>query len=525
MPDRLWRLLAYGALALGTVGLLTGLLAWAAVGRFSRGPQILVLWGLALLAVFVVLEFETLGQLISGRGLRGSGNIGVRILAVLGIVVLLNVLAAQHVFKRDLTALRVNTLAPQTLKVLHGLKEPVEADAFYRPTSAGQADARKLLERYQRENPANFRVNIIDPDQRPDLAIQLGANDGTVVFRTANHPPEKVQSAQEQDFTSALIKLSSSKSVKVYFLTGHGEGQSTGLGGGITLAKQGLQREGFTIEDLNLLGDQPKVPPDAAAVVIAGGKRPLGDPEVRALVAYLDGGGRALVMNAPLENTDFNRILDPYGLSFDLGVVADPGRHAQQTVFAPVAATYPFSLITRDLSGENTFMFNAGAVRKRDTQDVTQTALWDTSADAYEVSDKNLTRPFDPSKDKKGPFTLLMSAERKAPEPGPSPGASPKASPSAPPASPATRVVAAGSWEFASDRIIGSGANGPLFFNTVNWLVGQEQLISIPPRQNVATVALDSGQRGMIFLGTVVLLPALILLAGVAVWARRALRR
>ncbi len=529
MTDRVWRFIAYAALVLGTGALLVGLLAWAALGHFARGPQLVLLWGVALIVVFVVLEFETLGRVIATRGLQGGANIALRALALAGIVVLLNLLASQHSFKRDLTALRVNTLAPQTLKVLHALAEPVTVEAFYRPSSPGLADARRLLDSYRRENREKFRVGIvdgdkfregtIDPDERPDLAFREGATEGTIIFRYANHPVERVQSAQEQDFTSALIKLTSTQSVKVYFLTGHGESVSGG-GSGMTLARGTLEQEGFAVGDLSLLGDQPSVPADASAVVIAGAKQPLGDPELQALSAYADRGGRLMVMNAPLETSNLSRIIEPFGLSFEKAVVAEPTRHASVSVYAPATANYPFGPITKDLTNQNTFMVNAGPVAKRDVKEITQTSVWDTTADAYAIADSNLNRGFSPGRDKKGPFSLMMSAERKA---SPGPRASPSPSPS--PAPPTTRIIAAGSWEFASDRVIISGANGALFLNAVNWLVGQEQLISIPPRQGrTATVALDSTQRTVVLLGTIVLLPALILLAGVAVWARRALR-
>jgi ABC-type uncharacterized transport system involved in gliding motility auxiliary subunit len=514
--DRVWRFAAFVALAAGVSGLLGALVSAAALGGFQRVSQLFLLWGAALIAVFVILEFETLGRLISTRGVQGGANIAVRAVALVGIVVLINVLASQRVAKWDLTSLRINTLAPQTLKVLHDLPQPVEVNAFYRPTTPGQAEARRLLERYQKENRDKFRLTIIDPDVRPDLALLAGAGEGTTIFQTASRPVERVESAQEQDFTSALIKLSSTRAVKIYFLTGHGEGVLVGGATALGLARQVLGREGFTVADLSLT-EQPAVPPDASAVVVAGGKQPLSDAEVQALVAYLDGGGRAFVMNAPLESGGLSRVIEPYGLAFDKGVVADPTRHAQQTVYAPSTSTYSGSPITKELTNQITFMFNAGPVSKRAVKDVAQTAVWDTSSDAYAVSEKNLNRPFDPAKDKKGPFSLMMSAERKATaSASPSPSVAPR---------PAVRVVAAGSWEFASDRVITSGANAALFLNAVNWVVGQEQLISIPPRTGTAaTVVLDSAGRTLLFVGTVLLLPALILLAGVLVWVRRSLR-
>ena len=57
-----------------------------------------------------------------------------------------------------------------------------------------------------------------------------------------------------------------------------------------------------------------------------------------------------------------------------------------------------------------------------------------------------------------------------------------------------TRVVAIGDSDFASNAALGVQGNRNLFLNTINWLVQQENLISIrPPRSRRPPNHVDGG--------------------------------
>jgi len=64
--------------------------------------------------------------------------------------------------------------------------------------------------------------------------------------------------------------------------------------------------------------------------------------------------------------------------------------------------------------------------------------------------------------------------------------------------------------------------NGKLFLNAVNYLASQENLIGIAPRTyDLPRVNLTNRQiHGTVFL-TIVLIPALMALVGIAVWWRQ----
>ena len=122
--------------------------------------------------------------------------------------------------------------------------------------------------------------------------------------------------------------------------------------------------------------------------------------------------------------------------------------------------------------------------------------------------------------DKKGPVSLAAAVS------------APAATPAAPPAEPKkdgetpkpaeTRLVAIGDSDFASNAAIRITGNQDLFLNTINWLAQQENLIAIRPKDpEDRRITLTADQERRIFYLTVLIVPGLILLAGVQTWWRR----
>jgi ABC-type uncharacterized transport system involved in gliding motility auxiliary subunit len=86
------------------------------------------------------------------------------------------------------------------------------------------------------------------------------------------------------------------------------------------------------------------------------------------------------------------------------------------------------------------------------------------------------------------------------------------------------RVVAFGNSRFAENAYFANPSffNRDLFLNAVGWLVGQEELVSIRSRTVRASRAqMTPEQNVMVFVSSVLLLPQVLLMAGLAVWWRR----
>ena len=82
--------------------------------------------------------------------------------------------------------------------------------------------------------------------------------------------------------------------------------------------------------------------------------------------------------------------------------------------------------------------------------------------------------------------------------------------------------MVAGDSDFAATAGLGIQGNRDLFMNIVGWLSQQENLIAIRPKDpEDRRITLTADQTRRIFYLTVLIVPGLVLLAGVQTWWRR----
>ena len=83
-------------------------------------------------------------------------------------------------------------------------------------------------------------------------------------------------------------------------------------------------------------------------------------------------------------------------------------------------------------------------------------------------------------------------------------------------------MVAIGSSDFASNGWLGFYGNQDLFLNVVAWLAQDADLISIRPKdQDDQRMFLSAGQKQLVGLVALLLLPGLFVVLGVVTWWRR----
>ena len=84
------------------------------------------------------------------------------------------------------------------------------------------------------------------------------------------------------------------------------------------------------------------------------------------------------------------------------------------------------------------------------------------------------------------------------------------------------RIVMYGSAEFADNQYAATFFNRDFFVNSADWLTGEENSISIRPRSiRASRFRLTTGQFSIVFAFAVLLLPELLLIAGIVVWWER----
>ena len=115
------------------------------------------------IAGFALLDPQRLREILTGRQARYSSNALVLSIAFIGILVVINYVAAQNPLRWDLTEDKTHTLSKETIETLNSLKEPVTAEAFFSSRYPSQT-ARDLLDSYQYNSSKKFSYQFIDPE-------------------------------------------------------------------------------------------------------------------------------------------------------------------------------------------------------------------------------------------------------------------------------------------------------------------------------------------------------------------------
>jgi ABC-type uncharacterized transport system involved in gliding motility auxiliary subunit len=120
-----------------------------------------------------------------------------------------------------------------------------------------------------------------------------------------------------------------------------------------------------------------------------------------------------------------------------------------------------------------------------------------------ESGDLNGRIVFDEKADTPGPVTIAVALERLREEKN-------------------QRVVAVGSGHFLANTYLGNGGNLDLGINLVNWLTGDDRLITIQPRHAAdASLTLSRGWLTTLVALFLIALPLAFLAAGSLIWWRR----
>jgi gliding motility-associatede transport system auxiliary component len=522
---------------LGLLGWLGVALVFAAVAIRFLKPEWqqyyngLAIGGLVCTLLYILSQWREIGQSFSGRQARFGTLAAASVLVVLTIIVAINYLSTRHNRRWDLTGSKQFSLSDQTKKVLADLKEPVNVRVFARSEEFSRY--RDRLDQYTYQSKL-LTVEYVDPEKRPGLAQQLGVTTlGTTVFEYKGRN-EKATSDGEQELTNALIKVIQGRQPKVYFTQGHGEKDTASADRAGFNAISGALTTGNFIVDKVVLAQVAAVPADADVLVVAGPKTDFLGPEIDILKAYLARGGKLFVRLDPVLKADqpqpagLQALLKEWGIEAGNDVVLDVsgmGKLIGTDESVPVAASYPahpitdnFQLLTAHPLARSMSPIEGG------TNGHTAQRIVETSRSSWAETNLKGLGGSEPAKlddaDKKGPVSLAAAVSAPAsaapPAEAPKDGAAPDAK------KPETRIVAFGDADFASNAALGVQGNRDLFLNAVNWLAQQENLIAIRPKDpEDRRITLTEDQQRRIFYLTVLIVPGLILLAGVQTWWRR----
>jgi len=447
---------------------------------------------------------------------RAQGIIFHALLAALSIA--LAYLSTRYLAELDWTAAKRNSISAATVELLQRIEGPIAITAYATDQPARREPITKVIGRYQAAKP-DLTLVFVDPNTVPDKVRELGlTSDGTLVIehagRSENVAPDFRGGYPESELTNALQRLVRGGERYLAFLEGHGERRFDGeanhdLGGfGRLLSERGLK-----LTHLNLASVQ-RVPDNVAVVVVAGPQSDLLPLEQKLLTEWVAKGGNLLWLGEPLDGKKGLRgmgaLADLLGLRFLDGVIVDP---RAQVLGSPdprlvIVDSYQPAPFTKDFALTTVWPLATG-IELAEREGWTARPFAQSLGEAWlETGKVEGVIALDPGQDRAGPVTLGVYLTREHAASGDAPREQ--------------RVVVTADGDFLADQFAGNGGNLDLGLNIVSWLAQDDSFININVKDTPdATLALDETTHLAIAIGFLLLLPLLLVAAGVTIWWRR----
>ena len=508
---------------LGLLFLAFGFVATAFVASPATDPYVLlnVVLGAVFLVIYLVFGLENLRTLIGSRSTRYSAGAAIYSLLFVALVVGLSYLGTRHHKRWDVTEASVYTLSPQSQKVAEALTDTLVLTAF---TEGGtNPQLQTILDGYRDAAPSKVQTRMLDPDKEPSLAEQMKITTVPSVNIQFGKETFVVTQPTEETITNGIIRVTRPGKKIVYFTEGFGEAgfQDAQDPKGFASAKLALEQENYEVKSL-LLPSVEQVPDDASVVVLAGPTRPITEAAITALEGYLKRGGHLLALVGPrMGGGKLAPFLAGWGVKVGDDIVIDREVRlfeGPRLGVVPLSRTYGAHPITQGFRDFTVFPQTSSVEPAAEGKKGLQaTSLVKTSESSWAEADIDGvfvqgTASLD-DKDRKGPVSIAVAVTANLKELGLNP----------PEGVTDARLVVFGTPLFIDNQQLAqSQLNGDLFLNSVGWLVGQGELVSIRSRSVRASRAdLTPAQAARVFYLSVFIIPQLLIALGIWVWWRR----
>lgn len=287
---------------------------------WQQGAYMAIAWGALLLGAVLGLAWLVMAVL----GLAGSAgwegwaaggvNAALSTLFFLGICITLYVLVSSWNASWDLTQEGRRDLAPQTIQVLQTMNQEVQVFCLFLSVDdelvwIARQKTLRFLKQCQ-EYTDLIKVEEMDPQVEMPRLEAMGvthvSTQGTIVVKAGQRQRVITLAGgsprlEERDFTNALINVLRERQPQVGFLTGHQErdlSDEDPQKGGSVLGNL-LVGESYGIGKVSIKISDPEIPQDLDVLVINNPRGDLYPQEIKAIDAYLEGGGRLLMLLEP----------------------------------------------------------------------------------------------------------------------------------------------------------------------------------------------------------------------------------
>lgn len=444
---------------------------------------------------------------------------------VIAIVIIFNLVIGglpSGTLEYDITGRDVYVVTEQSVKYLSTLEKDVSIVVLAQSAAVDER-VMKLINNYAKLS-AHITLKIVDPVLDPTALTTYNAQENTVVVRCAETDKTEILSlagiegyadglilydAQayqygqlqpvaldaEGQLTSAINKVTSDTTNKIYLLSGHGESDLA------TTASSYITKANYETAPLNLLKDG-KIPDDCQLIICNNPIENLANDERTLLQTYLRNGGKVLLLldNPTLSN--FNALLAVYGLEMQNGYVGEGDRYYPQYGNFFI---YPVLSTTSDITAAITT--DAFLRKPRGMLEITPerrgsavTPFMTTSAEGILSVDENTALS--------GQFILGATVTETF----------------ADKAGVETRLTVITAIDLINEEVatnIGL-TNLKIFMNAVNMNFSEAQGLIIPEKSlNLTPISIDPSHSGIWSILFIGIIPIAFLASGFVYWARR----
>ncbi len=533
-----------GLLFLPFLSFFAAVLALATGKAYSSIPYVGIgFWLLAAISLvaWLILDAERIGRMFKRKGARHGLSQGLSVLLALLLALGIGFVTKRERFNKtfDVTKDGLNTLTLESVKLVKQLKtnqQEVKVLAFFQD-EVKKAQFNKLLALYQNAGTP-LLVEYIDPQTDPTRAMAESITvPDTVLFKLGKQQ-SRLTSFSEEKMSNALVRVMKEKEHIVYFLSGHGEPDINSKDPiGLSLAKAELESERFVVKQAKLV-ELGKYPDDADLLIVAGPKYDLLPAEKVILEqAMLDAKPMMFLVDALVDLPNIKALVADAGVRFndDLLIIRpeDPrgqvlGQNnsiaAELDQFSPITADFAkrggVSIVTAntrslDILPDNKLHLKVTPLAKTDpviikVKDVRTESDIKTGITESQVQAGSFN-VFAIATGQVGGDRLAANAGKTAPD-----------SPAAAKTAKELRVFVGGSSQLAANLGGQRGENLDLFVNGVNFLLQDEDFLSIRAKDSDPShleLTTQSSQFLLMFLAFIY--PLIFFGAGSLYWFQR----
>ncbi|MCE5196821.1 MAG: GldG family protein [Negativicutes bacterium] len=444
----------------------------------------------------------------------------------IAVVMLVNRLPTKYT-QLDMTQNRLFSLSEQTEKLVSSLTEPVE---IYLLAQSGEEDTplQQLLSRYE-DLSDQVSVTVIDPVANPGFSKQYTtaavSNNSVIVVSGSrsqlisygsiyvtdysNYSTTGTYSTSfdgESSLTSAIDYVTSENLPTMYRLSGHGESV---LSSTMTTA---IAKENINLADLSLL-TVDGVPADTACLLIYAPTSDLSADEKSKLLSYLQNGGNLMLFTtySETELPNLAAVMAYYGTAPVNGLILEEDANYFIRGYSHyLLPEINYHEITAPLQSGGYYVLAPYAhgitilADLRDTLSVTK-LLTTTDRSYAKMAGYQMTTTDRETTDQSGPFAVGVAVTETI-------------------GSVETQIVWYATSNLLDDTVnqTVSGANQDLFLNSINWMCGREDSITIHSKSlTKETLTIPSGMSARLSFVFIGIIPLSCLAAGFSVWRER----